>query len=299
MSDLWDATAAAQAELVQPRLDGVNPHFKSRYATLPAVMEAAKVYARHGVAVEAELSAGPPVVYRCRLRLGGEVGSWCEFPVVARGQSAQELGAALTYARRYAMQALLGLAGDDDDDGEIAEGRGKPEAPRQAVPNPAASRATPPPAECEKSSQSEPPAWARSDAKLAVTLEGGELTPGAINAALNAIASLNRQTVPSENGASAHTVTRQADGGWVCGCQGYTTHKKCRHCAIAELTHRATVLGDKYVMSSHIDALSGHGPLADYDNKALGAELETTDRLRTQFAPNAGPWAWPRKDVVK
>lgn len=290
MSELWAATAAAQAELVQPRLDGVNPHFKSRYATLPAVMEAAKVYARHGVAVESELTAGPPVVYRCRLRLAGEVGSWCEFPVVARGQSAQELGAALTYARRYAMQALLGLAGDDDDDGETAEGRGKLEAPKLAVSKPAAGRATPPPTECEKSSQSEPPAWARADAKLAVALEGGALEPAVIGAALNAIAALNRQTVPSENGASAHTVTRQADGVWVCGCQGYTTHKKCRHCAIAELTHRATVLGDKYAMAGHLDAL------AEYDLKALAAELETTDKLRPA---SAGPWAWPRKDVVK
>lgn len=204
------------------------------------------------------------------------------------------LGAAYTSSLGEMLRSLLLI--DRPDEPECAEGRNdlddeqpaqraRSEAPKQAAPKPAAQTVQP-----------EPPAWARADAKLAVLLEGGPLEPAAVNAALNAIASLNRQTVPSENGASAHTVTRQADGGWVCGCQGYVTHKKCRHCAVAELVHRATVLGDKYHLSGHIDVLAPVGGLGSYDLKALAAELETTDKLRPS---SAGPWAWPRKDVVK
>lgn len=209
------------------------------------------------------------------------------------------LGAAYTSSLGEMLRSLLLI--DRPDEPECAEGRNdlddeqptqrvRVEAPKQAVSNTAAARTTPPPAECEKSSQSEPPAWARTDAKLAVLLEGGPLEPGAINAALNAIASLNRQTVPSENGASSHVVTRKDDGEWVCGCQVYPRHRKCRHTAIAELAHRATVLGDKYAMAGHLDALNA------YDLPALAAELKTTDKLRPQ---SAGPWAYPKEEVTK
>ena len=44
----------------------------------------------------------------------------CEYPVGQIEQSHQDMGAALTYARRYALCGLIGIAADEDDDGATA-----------------------------------------------------------------------------------------------------------------------------------------------------------------------------------
>lgn len=44
----------------------------------------------------------------------------CEFPLPSQARP-QELGSAITYARRYALCAMVGIAADEDDDGQAAE----------------------------------------------------------------------------------------------------------------------------------------------------------------------------------
>lgn len=44
--------------------------------------------------------------------------------LVPNFQKQQEFGSALTYAKRYALSGLLGIAADDDDDGSIADDAG-------------------------------------------------------------------------------------------------------------------------------------------------------------------------------
>jgi ERF superfamily len=54
----------------------------------------------------------------------GELGPHCEvagtFPLMLDKKNSQGLGSALTYARRYALTAVLGIVPDDDDDGAQA-----------------------------------------------------------------------------------------------------------------------------------------------------------------------------------
>jgi hypothetical protein len=50
----------------------------------------------------------------------------------ARGETAQAVGSAITYAKRYALAAILCVAADDDDDGSAATGL------KRAVENPEA-----------------------------------------------------------------------------------------------------------------------------------------------------------------
>ena len=69
-------------------------------------------------------------------------------PVNTANLSNQEIGSAVTYMRRYALSAMLGLATDDDDDANLADGnnatevqkgeRGSNAAPKVASPAPAA-----------------------------------------------------------------------------------------------------------------------------------------------------------------
>lgn len=42
-------------------------------------------------------------------------------PLLVAGGGNQEFGSALTYMRRYALSAILGIAADDDDDGNMAD----------------------------------------------------------------------------------------------------------------------------------------------------------------------------------
>jgi hypothetical protein len=50
-------------------------------------------------------------------------GQWLRsvYPVKARTEKPQEFGSAMTYARRYTLSALLGIASEEDDDGQGAE----------------------------------------------------------------------------------------------------------------------------------------------------------------------------------
>lgn len=50
------------------------------------------------------------------------------FTVKARDWDVQSVGSAVTYARRYSLQCLLGIAADEDDDGNAAV---RPEPPRR------------------------------------------------------------------------------------------------------------------------------------------------------------------------
>jgi hypothetical protein len=48
------------------------------------------------------------------------------------GNSPQEIGSAITYARRYLLGSMTGLVTDDDDDGNTAQGARRTEAPMTA-----------------------------------------------------------------------------------------------------------------------------------------------------------------------
>ena len=126
-----EALAAAQAELTDPPKDSLNPHFKSRYADLATVLKTVRpVLARHGIAIvqTTGITDAGSVILITALMWRGEsiVGRYPVAPVKADPQG---YGSAMTYARRYALQAIVGVAADDDDDGNAASAP-KPSAPR-------------------------------------------------------------------------------------------------------------------------------------------------------------------------
>jgi hypothetical protein len=126
-----EALAAAQAELTDPVKDLVNPHFKSRYADLATVLKTVRpVLSKHGIALtqttRVEDDGRMLLVTRLHWRDEEVVGY---YPVSPTKNDPQGLGSAMTYARRYALQAIVGVAADDDDDGNAASAP-KPSAPR-------------------------------------------------------------------------------------------------------------------------------------------------------------------------
>lgn len=125
-----EALSAAQAELTDPPKDSVNPHFKSRYADLATVLKTVRpVLAKHGIALvqTTDILDGTLVLVTRLLWRDEEILG--RYPVQPTKADPQGLGSAMTYARRYALQAIVGVAADDDDDGNAASAP-KASAPR-------------------------------------------------------------------------------------------------------------------------------------------------------------------------
>jgi hypothetical protein len=142
INELAKALSDAQGEMTAAAKDATNPHFKSRYATLASVWDAIrKPLTANGLSVSQILEAEPGGV-AVRTMLLHSSGQWLAsryvMPVGER-LTPQAMGSAITYARRYALSAIVGIAPDDDDDGNAASDQPKVErpAPRPAPEQPA------------------------------------------------------------------------------------------------------------------------------------------------------------------
>ena len=125
---LATALAAFQSTFKNPPKNKTNPFFNSTYVDLADALDVVrKGLSEHGLSFIQLTSAGEDRVI-LHTRLLHVTGQWIEgtYPVTKLAK-AQEMGSALTYARRYALFALVGIAGEDDDDGNVAtHGDAKP-----------------------------------------------------------------------------------------------------------------------------------------------------------------------------
>lgn len=176
MKNLITALIAAKANFAPILKDAANPQFKGkRYATLDAVLSAVEpALAAAGLTIvqTADLINGEPVLVTQLWHTSGECLSSTyllstvanstekststivttvddrgrETPqtietktVTTASNDPQKMGGAITYARRYAVCALLSITAEEDDDGNAASA--KPQAQR---PPAQAPKATPP-----------------------------------------------------------------------------------------------------------------------------------------------------------
>ena len=138
IGELAKALAAAQGEMTAASKDATNPHFKSRYATLASVWDAIRgPLSRNGLSVSQVLETpenGPGVIVRTILlhTSGQWIASRYVMPIADK-LTPQAVGSAITYARRYALSAIVGIAPDDDDDGNSASVTPAKQAPPPAT----------------------------------------------------------------------------------------------------------------------------------------------------------------------
>lgn len=112
----------AQGQLKPALFDKTNPHFRNKYATLPAIAEAARVQlAANGLAVMQGFEAEGPVVKGTTM-LVHKSGEWMSstLTMTAQQNTPQGIGSTITYLRRYGLAAMVGIVADDalEDDGE-------------------------------------------------------------------------------------------------------------------------------------------------------------------------------------
>ena len=114
---LFAGLAKAQANMGAVVKDSTNPHFKSRYASLAAVLDAALPPLNdQGIALLQHPGYSEGVVTVTTL-LAHSSGQWMKSTVAAQvgKDNAQGVGSAITYLRRYGVQSILGLPVEDDD----------------------------------------------------------------------------------------------------------------------------------------------------------------------------------------
>ena len=121
MSALTEALVAAQAEL-PTAISRDSQGAGYRYTSLDKLIEATRpILSKHGIAIMQEPSAQmvgdelrPMLVTRV---MCGDMERQFGTPLYVTDKNMQGFGAAITYARRYAWAAALGIASEEDTDG--------------------------------------------------------------------------------------------------------------------------------------------------------------------------------------
>lgn len=120
---LFAALTLFQGEVTNPPREADNPFFKSKYTQLDAMIDHVRpVLAKHGLSVmqmPCSSADGVGVITTLCHSSGQYIQSDPYYLKLAK-QDAQAGGSAITYARRYAYAAILGIASDTDDDGNNA-----------------------------------------------------------------------------------------------------------------------------------------------------------------------------------
>jgi hypothetical protein len=124
IGELAAALAKAQAEVGTVTKDSANPYFKSNYASLAAVWEATRpILSKHQLSV-VQMPSHDERGYYVETQLMHSSGQWIRSRTYMKPakDDPQGIGSLISYARRYALQAVTMIC-PDDDDGEAAMGR--------------------------------------------------------------------------------------------------------------------------------------------------------------------------------
>lgn len=123
IAELAKSLAEFQSSVKQPEKDGNNPHFKSKYVTLDGTVKAIHECApKHGLSytqmpVSNEDGVGVVTII---FHSSGQFIEFDPFILPLEKKTAQGVGSATTYARRYSLSAAFGIVSDLDDDGNEA-----------------------------------------------------------------------------------------------------------------------------------------------------------------------------------
>jgi hypothetical protein len=124
IGELAAALAIAQGKITGALKDSANPFFKSKYADLANVWDACRgPLSENGIAVIQTTEPDERGVLVVTT-LAHKSGQWMrgKLLMIPKDTTPQGVGSAITYGRRYALAAVVGVA-QVDDDGNAASGR--------------------------------------------------------------------------------------------------------------------------------------------------------------------------------
>lgn len=120
---IFAALAAAQQEMGKAIKDTKNDHFRSKYADLASVMDACMgALNKHGICVMQPTGEDENgrFVKTILAHTSGETVE-CRVPLIVQKNDMQGYGSAVTYARRYGLMSMAGIAPEDDDGNAAAK----------------------------------------------------------------------------------------------------------------------------------------------------------------------------------
>jgi hypothetical protein len=124
ISKIAPALVAAWGETGSAKKRAENPHFRSAYADLEDILEAVQpILSKNKIAV-VQGPAWKDSHWVCVTVLLHDSSEFiaCDTPILTLKGDPQSFGSGLTYAKRYGLQAMAGIASEDDD-GEKAMDR--------------------------------------------------------------------------------------------------------------------------------------------------------------------------------
>lgn len=127
--NLSKALANFQKECGKIIKDGNNPFFKSKYASLPHILDMIREpLEKSGLC----FTQFPTDTGLTTLIIHSETGEYLESTctIYLAKNDSQAYGSAITYMRRYSLVSALGLNVDEDDDGNAASGKSNSETPK-------------------------------------------------------------------------------------------------------------------------------------------------------------------------
>ena len=137
IANLAKALSQAQGEMGGAVKGTANPFFKSVYADLSSVIEAIRgPLSRHGLAYIQATEPSESHEVRIETMLMHESGEWLSsiLAIPVSKHDAQGFGSAITYAKRYSLQALMGTPSEDDDGNAASKAAPAKAAPAKAAP---------------------------------------------------------------------------------------------------------------------------------------------------------------------
>lgn len=119
ITEIAKALANFQGKVATIKKDGENPFFKSKYATLENVIETIRKPLSEAGLSFAQFPCGENELTTIIMHISGEY-LQSTVKINPKDNTPQSQGSAITYMRRYALSAVLGLATEEDDDGNEA-----------------------------------------------------------------------------------------------------------------------------------------------------------------------------------
>jgi hypothetical protein len=127
INELGTALALANEELANPKKTSSNPFFKSKYADLSECVNVSRpVLAKNGLSIS-QMPSYDLAIVTVETLLIHSSGQWIMSKISAPADkpTAQGIGSAITYCRRYSLAAMVGLAQQDDDGQEATKSTAK------------------------------------------------------------------------------------------------------------------------------------------------------------------------------
>jgi len=123
LKDLFKALSSAQGQMLAAKADSENPYFKSKYADLKSCWDTIrKPLTDNGLSI-IQLPTEGSMSVKIITVLAHNSGQWISNCVELKPtkNDPQGVGSAMTYARRYGLMAITGIAPEDDDGNDASK----------------------------------------------------------------------------------------------------------------------------------------------------------------------------------